>query len=87
LPHGGGGGGSGVGDQKTFKFFVCHWEEFMVGINGVSLKLGKGNTKGSIVGPRWNLEAERMCFPSPGAFKTYADLWEGKNQVISSNNQ
>jgi hypothetical protein len=30
--------------------------------------LGKGNTKGSMVGPRWNLEAERACLPSPGVF-------------------
>jgi hypothetical protein len=45
-------------------------------------KLGKGNTKGNMVGPRWNLEAERACFSSPGVFKTYTNLWEGRNQVI-----
>jgi hypothetical protein len=38
--------------------------------------------KGSMVGATWNLEAERACFSSPGAFKTYADLWEGKNQAL-----
>jgi hypothetical protein len=41
-------------------------------------KLEKGNTKGSMVGPRWNLEAESVL-SSPSAFKTYADLWEGRN--------
>jgi hypothetical protein len=43
---------------------LCPREESMaghMGINGVYLKLGKGNTKGSMVGPRWNLEAERVC--------------------------
>jgi hypothetical protein len=34
------------------------------------------------VGPRWNVEAERACFSFPGAFKTYANPWEGQNQVI-----
>jgi hypothetical protein len=46
----------------------------------VYIKLGKGNTKGSMVGPRWNLEVERACFSSPGTCKTYANLWEGKSQ-------
>jgi hypothetical protein len=32
--------------------------------------------------PRWNLKAERVCFSSPVAFKTYVNLWDGKNQVI-----
>jgi hypothetical protein len=34
-------------------------------------------------GHRWNLLTERACFSSPGAFKTYSNLWEGRNQVIS----
>jgi hypothetical protein len=38
-------------------------------------KLGKGNR-----GRSW--EAERACFSAPGAFKTFPNLWEGKNQVI-----
>jgi hypothetical protein len=28
------------------------------------------------------LQAERECFSSLGAFKTYANLGEGRNQVI-----
>jgi hypothetical protein len=40
-------------------------------------------SQGSVVGPRWNLEAERVCFSSSGAFKTSANLWEGRNEVIS----
>jgi hypothetical protein len=46
------------------------------------LKVREGKYKRSMVGLRWNLEAEKACFSSPGAFKTYAYLWEGKNQVI-----
>jgi hypothetical protein len=47
------------------------------------LNLGKGkNTKGSIVGPGWKLEAKRACFHSSGAFKIYRKLWEVENQVI-----
>jgi hypothetical protein len=53
-----------------------------MGVNGVYLKFGKGNTKRSIVESRWNLEAEKAYFPSPGAFKTYVDLGERRNQVI-----
>jgi hypothetical protein len=34
-----------------------------------------------MVGPRWNMEAEREDF-SLGAFKTYDNLLEGKNQMI-----
>jgi hypothetical protein len=45
------------------------------GVNGVYWKLGKGNPDGS-------QEAEGVGFSSPGAFKTYANLWEGRNQVI-----
>jgi hypothetical protein len=37
----------------------------------------KGNTKGSMVGPRKNPKAEKTCFPSLGAFKTSTNLWEG----------
>jgi hypothetical protein len=39
--------------------------------------------KGSMVGFRWSLEAERAYFSFSGAFKTYDNLWEGRNQVIS----
>jgi hypothetical protein len=39
-----------------------------VGVNGVYEKLGEGNAKGSMMGS--------------GAFKTYANIGEGKNQVI-----
>jgi hypothetical protein len=35
----------------------------------------KRNTKGSVEGPRWKLDA---C--SLGAFKTYDNLWEGENK-------
>jgi hypothetical protein len=33
------------------------------------------------VGPRWNLEAERTCFFSPGAFNTFDNLGAGKPSV------
>jgi hypothetical protein len=46
-----------------------------MGISRVYEKLGKGNTKGRMLGLRWNLEAERACFCSSGAFKTYHNLW------------
>jgi hypothetical protein len=65
--------------------FVSHLEESTaehVGINGVYDKLGKRNTKGSMAGPRWNLEAEGACLSSPGAFKTYANPHKGRKQVI-----
>jgi hypothetical protein len=35
---------------------------------------------------RRKLGAERASFSFPGAFKTYASLWEGKN-LVSSNHQ
>jgi hypothetical protein len=41
-----------VCDQKSSKFFVSHWEESMTGHMGVKevyYKLGKGNTRGSMV--------------------------------------
>jgi hypothetical protein len=47
----------------------------------------KGNTKGSMVGPRWNLEVKRACLSFPGACKTYANPWEGQNQVGSQSSQ
>jgi hypothetical protein len=46
------------------------------------LNVRKGNTKGSFMEPRWNLEAKRVYFCSSGALKTYDNLWEGRNQVI-----
>jgi hypothetical protein len=33
-----------------------------VGVNGIYEKLGKRNTKGSMVRPRWNPEAEKRVF-------------------------
>jgi hypothetical protein len=53
-----------------------------VGVKGVYYKLGKRNTKGSMVGPRWKPEAKTACSCSSGAFKTYDNLWEGEDQVI-----
>jgi hypothetical protein len=53
--------------------FGCKWS---------LLKVKKGKYKGECVGPRWNLEAVRANFSSLGAFKTYDNLWEGRNQVI-----
>jgi hypothetical protein len=52
-----------------------------VGVNGIYYKLGKGITKGGMVGPggSWK-QRESLCFS--GAFKAYANLWEGKNLVI-----
>jgi hypothetical protein len=48
------------------------------------LKVREGNYKREHGGPQWNLEAERACFSSPGAFKIYAHLWEepGDSQPI-----
>jgi hypothetical protein len=43
----------------------------------------EGNYKRKHGGPRWNLEAERGYFSSPGVFKVYANLGEGRDQVIS----
>jgi hypothetical protein len=43
------------------------------------LKVREGNYKREHGGPRWKLEAEIACFSFLGAFKTNADLWEGKN--------
>jgi hypothetical protein len=48
------------------------------------IKLWKGNTKGSMVRPRWKLEAERVCFCSSGAFKTLNNLWKGESKEIPS---
>jgi hypothetical protein len=66
------GSSGGVCDQKTSKFFVSHRKESMAGHLGVN-----GKYKRERGWHRWNLEAKRECFPSPGTFKTYADLWEG----------
>jgi hypothetical protein len=30
---------------------------------------------------------QRVSFSSPGAFKTYANLWEGRNQGVPIQNQ
>jgi hypothetical protein len=54
----------------------------MYGCKWSLLKVREENYKGSMVGPRWNLEAERVWFSSTGALKIYANLWEGKNLVI-----
>jgi hypothetical protein len=74
-----------VCDQKNSKFFVSSGEESMaghVGETGVYYKLGKGIMKGSMVGAGviWR---QRELLPFSGAFKIYANLWEGKHQVIS----
>jgi hypothetical protein len=74
-------GTGAVCDQKTSKFFVSHWKESMarhVGIHGVYYKLWKGNTKESMMRPRWKPEAKCVC--SSGAFKTYDNQWEGENK-------
>jgi hypothetical protein len=70
--------------QKISKFFVTHWEESMAGLLGVKgayEMLGKGNTKGNIVGAG-GVCRPTVCFSFPGAFKTYTNLWEGKKQEI-----
>jgi hypothetical protein len=62
-----------VCDQKTSRFFVSHQKESMaghVGVNGIYLKLGNRNTKGSMVGPRRKPEDESTYFCLSGAFKT-----------------
>jgi hypothetical protein len=58
-------------DQKTSKFFVFHWDT----------ELGKGNTEGSML-VAGGIRRQSACFSSPGAFKTYTNLREGKNQMI-----
>jgi hypothetical protein len=77
LPRG------GIYDQKTSEFFVSHREKSITGCKWSLLKVTEGKHKRDHGGYRWNLEAERACFFSPGAFKTYSNLWEGRNQVIS----
>jgi hypothetical protein len=50
-----------VCNQKTSKCFMSHREECIarhIGVSGFYYKLEKGNTKGSMLGPRWNPEAE-----------------------------
>jgi hypothetical protein len=52
---------------------LSHVEESMprhVGVNGIYYKLGKRNTKGSMVGPGGS-QKPRVCFFCSGAFKTY----------------
>jgi hypothetical protein len=55
---------------------LAHWNGRIqaehVSVIGVYYRLGKGNTSGS-----W--EAERACISSSGAFKTYANIWKGRN--------
>jgi hypothetical protein len=46
------------------------------------IKLGKGNTKGSMLRPRWKTEVKRACFCSSGALKTYNNVWEVENKEI-----
>jgi hypothetical protein len=46
------------------------------------LKVREGKYKRGHGGTRWKVGAERESFSFPGAFKTYANLWEGKNLVI-----
>jgi hypothetical protein len=53
-----------------------------VGVNRVYEKLGEGKYKGSMMGPRWSLLAERACFSFSGAFKTYINPWGGQTQEI-----
>jgi hypothetical protein len=55
-----------------------------MGVNGIYSKLGKGNTKGGMVRPRWKSEAKRAYFCSSGAFKTYDNLWEEVKKEIPS---
>jgi hypothetical protein len=45
------------------------------------LKVREGKYKGSMVVPR-GIWRQRVCLSSPGAFKTYTNLWEGRKQVI-----
>jgi hypothetical protein len=46
------------------------------------LKVREGKYKREHGGHRWNLQAERVYFSSPGAFKIYTNQWKGRNQVI-----
>jgi hypothetical protein len=45
---------------------------------------GKGITKWVMVGAGRSWKQSKMCFSFPSAFKIYANLWEGKNLVISN---
>jgi hypothetical protein len=56
-----------VSGQKISKFFVSHVEESMaghMGVNGVYYKLGKGNTKGGMMGlgERWEQRESLFLF-------------------------
>jgi hypothetical protein len=46
------------------------------------LKVWEVKYKGSLMGTG-GICRQRECFSSPGVFKTYANLWEGRNQVIT----
>jgi hypothetical protein len=54
-------------------------------INEVYLKLGKGNTKGSTVRPRWKLEAERVCFCYSDVLKRTLTYGKGRTRRFPSN--
>jgi hypothetical protein len=58
-----------------------------VGVNGVYPKLGKGNTKRSMAGPRWNPEAERPRFLPQVLLKPTLTYRKGGTRRCLSNNQ
>jgi hypothetical protein len=49
--------------------------------------LGKGNTKGSMVGHRWSLLAEKVCFSFSGDLKLTLVYGKGGIRRFPSNNQ
>jgi hypothetical protein len=70
-----------VCDQKTSKFFVpCGGTYGRTHGCNVSLFKVREREHG---GAQIDLEAEKVSFSSPGAFKTCAHPWEGQNQLIS----
>jgi hypothetical protein len=64
---------------------LCPREESMaghMGINGVYLKIREGKHKREHGGAQVESGGRESVFCLSGAFKTYANLWEGENPVI-----
>jgi hypothetical protein len=80
----------GVCDQKTSKFFVSHQEESMAGhvcVNRNLLKVrGRKNKRRAWWSPGGIWRPIKRCFSSPGALKTYINLWKGRTRWFPSNN-
>jgi hypothetical protein len=73
-------------EESTAGHTKCKWSLLKVKERnykrGHGGKVREGNYKRRLGGIKWNLEAESFSFP--GAFQTYANIWKGKNLVISN---